>query len=111
MFIDVLHHTSNAQALLEEAGRVGKFILIKDHFKDGVLADATLRLMDWVGNARYGVSLPYNYWPNARWLATFKELGWNFTDMKIELSLYPAPLSWFFDRHLHFIVRCEPAGS
>ncbi len=47
--------------LLAEAKRVSRGgIVIKDHFREGVLADATLRFMDWVGNAQHGVVLPYN---------------------------------------------------
>jgi 2-polyprenyl-3-methyl-5-hydroxy-6-metoxy-1,4-benzoquinol methylase len=64
MFIDVLHHTADPMILLREALRVARHALvIKDHTRDGLLAGPTLRLMDTVGNARHGVSLPHNYWP------------------------------------------------
>jgi hypothetical protein len=36
--------------------------LIKDHTLNGFLAGLTLRFMDWVGNACYGIALPYHYW-------------------------------------------------
>ena len=60
MFVDVLHHTDDPLLLLQEAQRVGKIILVKDHFRKGFLAGPTLRFMDWVGNAHHGVVLPYN---------------------------------------------------
>ncbi len=112
MYVDVLHHTTDPRILLKEAARVGKAVLIKDHCRDGLLADATLRLMDWVGNAHHGVALPYNYWPEAKWVAAFNELGLRVCERKVRLKLYPPPLSWFFDRRLHFVARCEtPAVS
>ncbi len=107
MFVDVLHHTADPRNLLREAARVGKTVIIKDHFCDGLFADETLRLMDWVGNARHGVALPYNYWPKSKWIAAFEEFGLHATAIKFKLNLYPIPLSWFFDRGLHFIALCE----
>ena len=65
MFVDVLHHTDDPLVLLREATRVSRrWILIKDHHREGLGARVTLRFMDWIGNARYGVALPYNYWAN-----------------------------------------------
>lgn len=106
MFVDVLHHTDDPRVLLREAGRVGNAVLIKDHFLEGVFAGTTLRAMDWVGNARHGVALPYNYWPKSRWLSAFNDLDLQPVEMKTKLDLYPAPLSWLFDRKLHFIAFC-----
>ncbi len=64
MFVDVLHHTEDPLVLLREAARVARSaIVIKDHTMNGWLAEPTLRLMDYVGNAQHGVVLPYNYWP------------------------------------------------
>lgn len=76
LFVDVLHHTENAVILLKEAIRVSRgFIIIKDHIMRGELSLKVLRFMDRVGNERYGVSLPYDYWTKARWLKTFRLLG------------------------------------
>ncbi len=111
MFVDVLHHTKDPRILLREAARVGETVLIKDHFREGFLANETLRLMDWVGNARHGVALPYNYWPKSQWIGAFDELGLNTRTMKSKLNLYPIPLSWFFDRSLHFIAFCGRTNS
>lgn len=107
MFVDVLHHCPDPSILLREAGRVGKTVLIKDHFLEGFLAGPTLRVMDWVGNARYGVALPYNYWTKRKWLAALEALSLRVVDLNVELGLYPAPLSWLFERQLHFIARCD----
>jgi SAM-dependent methyltransferase len=111
MFVDVLHHTADPHLLLREAARVGKMILIKDHFREGFLADARLRFMDWVGNAHHGVMLPYNYWSKSDWSAAFSQLGVNPSGMRTSLGLYPAPASWIFERGLHFLVRLERRTS
>jgi SAM-dependent methyltransferase len=111
MFVDVLHHTVDPKALLREAMRVGKIILIKDHIREGFLASGTLRVMDWVGNAHHGVALPYNYWSRSQWREVTDDLGLKATEMRVELALYPPPISWIFDRRLHFVARFERAQA
>lgn len=105
MFVDVLHHADDPLLLLQEAMRVGRSVVIKDHFRQGFLASATLRFMDWVGNAHHGVTLPYNYWSKAEWDAAFDAVGLKPVEIKRSLGLYPAPASWVFERGLHFIGR------
>ena len=106
MLVDVLHHADDAQHLLAEATRVARrAVVIKDHCRDGVLANSTLRFMDWVGNARHGVSLPYSYWPEARWHDAFRELGLREDRWIAKVGLYPWPFSMAFDRKLHFIAK------
>ncbi|MGA9582698.1 MAG: class I SAM-dependent methyltransferase [Allosphingosinicella sp.] len=106
LFVDVLHHTEAPARLLAEAKRVSKGgIVIKDHFREGVLADATLRFMDWVGNAQHGVVLPYNYLSDPEWRGIWSRLGLKVERMTDKVGLYPAPFSWLFDRRLHFVAR------
>lgn len=108
MFVDVLHHTIDPQVLLGEARRVARrTIIIKDHTRDGFLAGATLRFMDWVGNAPHGVALPYNYWPLAQWRDAFSRLGITPSVWQNRLDLYGFPAGFLFDRSLHFIARLD----
>jgi len=105
MLVDVLHHTADPMILLREAVRVARqVILIKDHLLKGVLAYSTLRLMDWVGNARHKVALPYNYWTPAEWHGAFDKLGLGVSSWESNLKLYPFPADLIFDRSLHFIA-------
>jgi SAM-dependent methyltransferase len=105
LFVDVLHHTRNPQALLDEAARVARrCVIIKDHNRDGFLAAATLRFMDWVGNARYGVALPYNYLSAKQWRAAYKSAGLEPAESHMRIGLYPFWANWLFGRGLHSIV-------
>jgi SAM-dependent methyltransferase len=105
-FVDVLHHTDDPMALLREAVRVARSALvIKDHLREGFAAGATLRFMDWVGNASFGVSLPYNYWTAEQWARARRELELRTEEERRALGLYPRWADWVFGRSLHFIVR------
>ncbi len=106
MLVDVLHHTSDPMVLLREAARVAsKGVVIKDHLADGFLARPLLKWMDRIGNARYRVALPYNYWPEKRWQEAFRAAGLAPRSWERELGLYPWPACWILDRHLHFVTR------
>lgn len=107
-FIDVLHHTPDPMRLLQEAARVArKAIILKEHAAEGLLAGPTLRLMDWVGNARHGVVLPYNYWSKSEWLNAFEKLHLKIGEWRDQLGLYPIPLNLVFERRLHFVTRLD----
>ncbi|HKU53706.1 MAG TPA: class I SAM-dependent methyltransferase [Nitrospira sp.] len=110
MFIDVLHHTDDPHALLREAVRVArKSIIIKDHLINGFLAEPTLRFMDWIGNARYGVASPGNYWHQSQWEEAFETLALTPVDWLEKLELYPKAVDMWFGRSLHFLARLETA--
>jgi SAM-dependent methyltransferase len=105
-FVDVLHHCDEPLELLREARRVARrAIIIKDHSLEGVAAESTLRFMDGVGNRRYGVALPFNYWTPAEWQDAFESLDLALEQRLRRLNLYPWPLNLAFDRRLHFIAR------
>jgi ubiquinone/menaquinone biosynthesis C-methylase UbiE len=106
MLVDVLHHTNDPAALLREAARVARrAVVVKDHCAADAVDRATLRAMDWVGNARHGVALPYNYWSEAKWRRETVRLGLQPDVWEQKLDLYPRPLSLLFDRRLHFVAR------
>lgn len=105
ILVDVIHHADDGERLLREAVRVARHaVVIKDHLRDGFLAEPTLRFMDRVGNARHGVALPYHYRSEAEWRALFRAIGVRPATWETRLGLYPWPASWLFDRGLHVIT-------
>jgi ubiquinone/menaquinone biosynthesis C-methylase UbiE len=108
MFVDVLHHTDCPGELIREAARVSsKGIVIKDHLLHGVISGATLRLMDYVGNAHHGVRLPYNYLAPKRWEELYRQARLKPDQTITKLQLYPWPASIVFDANLHFISALQ----
>lgn len=110
MLVDVLHHAEDPRRLLAEAARVARWVVIKDHLAEGWLAVPRLRLMDYVGNARHGVALRYDYWPRRGWDAAFAAAGLRVDAWNERLGLYPFPASWIFEKGLHFVARLGHAG-
>lgn len=108
MFVDALHHTIDPLVLLREGVRVGKIIVIKDHFREGFLAGFTLRLMDWVGNAHHGAIPPCSYWTESQWTGAFRSLGLEVREFIASLGLYPSAVAWLLERRLHFIAVLQP---
>ena len=112
MMVDVLHHATDQQRLLREISRVARAaVVIKDHLVQGALAEPTLRFMDWVGNARHGVALPYAYWSPARWREALADAGLRVVEQRERLGLYPWPASLLFERGLHFMALLAPAPA
>jgi len=112
LFSDVLHHTEDPKVLLREAYRVtSRWVLLKDHFRKGFAASERLRFMDWVGNARFGVALPYNYWSEQQWREAWQKVGLEPEEMVTRLGLYPGPANWLFGAELHFMVRLKKRAS
>jgi SAM-dependent methyltransferase len=104
LFVDVLHHTQDPAILLREAARVSRsFVLLKDHLVENILDDATLRLMDWVGNRPHGVVLTYNYQSRREWEEFFAKCGLAETNWITRLPLYRPPMSLVAGRGLHFV--------
>ena len=109
MLVDVLHHADEPQVLLGEAARVARrAIVLKDVTPLGPLSESTLRFMDWVGNARHGVPLPYRFWSQDEWRHAFADLGLSVEAVRRRLGLYPPPANLLFEKRMHFIVRLRP---
>ncbi|RKJ43717.1 SAM-dependent methyltransferase [bacterium 1XD8-76] len=112
MLIDVLHHTDDPEALLKEVTRVaGKYVIIKDHVKSGMISYFKLRLMDYVGNAHYHVRLPYNYLSIKKWKEIFNACGLKNEEHTRDLNLYSGINHLLFDSNLHFVARLRVSGG
>ncbi|OPY60429.1 MAG: hypothetical protein A4E57_04463 [Syntrophorhabdaceae bacterium PtaU1.Bin034] len=112
MIIDMLHHTEDALMVLREARRVSrKYVLIKDHLSNGMLAHFRLRFMDYVGNhvahRRFGVPLPYNFLSSAEWEELYDASGLSVVEKRQSVQLYPPGLQLIFGRGLQFFALLE----
>jgi hypothetical protein len=108
MAIDVFHHADDAEALMGEMKRVARrSLVIKDHLRHGLPSELILRAMDWVGNFRHGVRLPYSYWSEAEWRRAWDRAGICPVSILRHLHLYPFPLSLMFEADLHFVAMLE----
>jgi SAM-dependent methyltransferase len=106
MFVDVLHHMTEPEKFLAQAVRIARRgIIIKDHYSENGFDHQTLTVMDWFGNAQYGVALPNNYKSRAQWRRLFQEVQLREDFVKTDIPLYPFPASLIFGRNLHFIGR------
>jgi SAM-dependent methyltransferase len=86
---DVLHHDFEyAGVILKEACRVAKYVIIKDHFEYGVVSRQTLRLMDFIGNWGYGVSVPDRYFSKK----TYQDLLGELEGVQEVKQICPIPL-------------------
>lgn len=109
--VDVLHHTHDPGRILGEAARVAPVVVLKDHLAEGAADRVVLRVMDWVGNAGFGVALPYNYLSLAQWAELQRRCGLEVEREVTSLGLYPRPASWLFERHLHLVRRLRRESS
>ncbi len=76
MMVDMLHHVDHIEQVLSEARRVSRrYLLIKDHYWENRFDLLGLRVSDYIGNAPYGVPLPYNYLRLEAWQTTFERLN------------------------------------
>jgi SAM-dependent methyltransferase len=108
MLIDVLHHTRDPQGLLQEALRVSRrWLIVKDHIRQGLAAAVRLRFMDYAGNAHHGVALPYNYLSRNQWSELQSALGVRVVQEVRTLGLYPPPIDYICGSSLHFIALWE----
>lgn len=106
MLVDALHHADDPAALLEEATRVSRgIVIVKDVMAEGFLARETLHLMERLANSAHGISIPDTFWSRAEWEAVFRRLGLDIETWQGRLGLYPVPANLFFERGFHFLAR------
>jgi SAM-dependent methyltransferase len=110
--VDVLHHTNDPAVVLGEASRVARHgVVVKDHLREGVLAQETLAFMDWCGNIGDGVPLPYNFLSRSEWQGAFFKAKLQAVSTVEKLGIYLPPARWFFDRNLHFVSFLTPKSA
>jgi SAM-dependent methyltransferase len=105
---DVLHHEPNPDRLIAEAARVAqRLLIIKDHKRDGLLAQQRIGLMDWAANTAYGVPCLFRYNTLAQWRETCQSHGLTSAGECTRINLYPPPYSWVFTSRLQYLAALE----
>jgi SAM-dependent methyltransferase len=108
---DVLHHADDAAAVLREANRVSRrLVIVKDHIRTGLLSQAVLSFMDWVGNAPHNVACPYRYLSRPQWETLFRSADLELVSETRNLGLYPWPASALFERDYHMVAVLTGVG-
>ena len=110
---DVLHHietTESQAALIREALRVCKYLVIKDHFEYGHYSRTMLRLMDIVGNLGYGISIPEKYMTSEEFETLLTNTNSHLISKKVGLNLYRHnfTLNLILRSKWQFIAVCKP---
>ncbi len=105
LLVDVLHHTPDPQAVLQECRRVCRdAILIKDHFAESRMDFLILKMLDWVGNRPHGVVLPYNYFSRKQWGEMLKSANLSEQNRTERIAgLYPYFLQQMIGTRIQFI--------
>jgi SAM-dependent methyltransferase len=89
VFCDVLHHAQeDTLPLLREAARVGKTVVIKDHFEYGFYSRSMLKLMDFIGNWGYGIVLPERYFSEHSFSNLCAKTGVSIIKLQKQIDLY-----------------------
>lgn len=102
---DVLHHDEDPERLLRECRRVcRRLLVIKDHQRRGLLAQARLSFIDWAANAPYGVRCLYRYNTPAQWRAVPGRLGLSVVEEHASMNLYPPFVNLLFGRSLQYMA-------
>ncbi|MFO0784067.1 MAG: methyltransferase domain-containing protein [Phycisphaerales bacterium] len=102
---DVLHHEPDVEVLLSECARVARrAVLLKDHAREGALAQARISFMDWAANAPYGVPCLYRYLSVAEWHALAAHVGLTVTREVHPMKLYPSGWERVFGGQLQYFA-------
>jgi SAM-dependent methyltransferase len=118
---DVLHHLASfahQTKLFSECVRVSKNgVCVKDHVEKWLPDRILLCMMDIVGNAGRGVTMPYNYLGEQQWAGLLQHSGVAWGDrVDSPLGIHPSWISWLSETtpwgsKLHFVGLATPVSS
>jgi SAM-dependent methyltransferase len=107
LLCDVLHHAKgNISAVLREASRVGKTVVVKDHFEYSRYSRTMLKAMDFFGNWSYGVALPEHYFTPRTFEELYRACGLTAGKIETGIDLYShlPVIRYFLKPQWHFIA-------
>jgi len=102
---DVLHHDAHPERLLTEAVRVSKrIVIIKDHLREGLLAQQRISLLDWAANAGYQVPCTYRYNNLKEWRSLIGRASSSVIEERTSLDIYPPVFNQLLGKGLHYFT-------
>ena len=109
---DVLHHDHDPERLLRECVRVSRhLVIVKDHLRDGFLAQQRISLLDWAANAGYQVPVLYKYNNLKEWHGLVGKVSRRMVEERTSIDIYPALFNGLLGKGLHYFAVFERHGS
>jgi SAM-dependent methyltransferase len=110
--VDAAHHAADPEQFIGELARISRrWVLLKDHTYRTPLGRLALKVLDEVGNCRFGVGSPGNYQRGFEWFAGLHSRGY-----ALRLLIHPAKCHrgtlGLATNHLQFVALFEnPDGA
>jgi SAM-dependent methyltransferase len=105
---DVLHHDHDQERLLRESVRVSKnLVIVKDHLRDGFLAQQRISLLDWAANAGYDVPVLYKYNSLREWRGLVGKVSARVVEERTSIDIYPPLFNGLLGKGLHYFTVFE----
>jgi SAM-dependent methyltransferase len=105
---DVLHHDLDPHRLLGECIRISnRLVLVKDHLREGFLAQPRIALLDWAANVGYGVPCTFRYNNLAQWRSAFRQFPVKLAAERASIDIYPPVVNTVFGGGLHYFAVLE----
>ena len=74
--VDAVHHAADPARLLVEMARITRrFLVLKDHCYESPAGALVLRILDEIGNRRFGIGSPGHYQRGFAWLESLRAQG------------------------------------
>ena len=109
---DVLHHCTDATAVLRECVRVAKDVVaVKDHFSFGKLSHETLYWMDRFGNAKDSIEVRGHYCTPSEWIQMFAAANSRITELNWPMRMHDMPWRIVGWPELQFTAKLVPVRS
>jgi SAM-dependent methyltransferase len=105
---DVLHHDDDPDRLLGECARVSKrLVILKDHLREGFLAQQRISLLDWAANTPFDVPCTFRYKNLPEWRNSIGLLSSRLHEERTSIDLYPPVVNQLLGKGLHYFAVFE----
>tara|TARA_Y100000310_G_C20596774_1_gene770919 strand:+ start:767 stop:1432 length:666 start_codon:yes stop_codon:yes gene_type:complete len=87
---DILHHAGddNIPLLLNEASRVSSYTVVKDNFESSLYSRWILRIIDFLGNWGYGITVPNHYFTRDSFNRLTDSAGLKIISLDLHIDFY-----------------------